>query len=252
VFADLALARRIELGEATNAAQCGESIEVGGGYAAFAGVNSPLTHAIGLGLHGPVSAMEFDRMEAFYQARGSPVNLDLYPHADWSMFDFMTARGYHIVECNNVLAGPVIGTPDARVHITDDVDTWSKTVAQGFFSRTGFSEPELDVCRRLLKIEHATAWLAQVDGVPAAGAALNTRGKLALLFADSTLEKYRGHGLHVASIRARLQHAAEQGCDLATASTAAGSTSQRNYERAGFRVIYTKLNMQRDFQERML
>ncbi len=68
----------------------------------------------------------------------------------------------------------------------------------------------------------------------------------ALLFADSTLEKYRGRGLHLALIRARLQHAAELGCDLATASTAPGSTSQRNYERAGFRVIYTKLNMQRD------
>ena len=162
------------------------------------------------------------------------------------MFEFVNARGYRIVECNNVLAGPVIGAPDARVHITEDADTWSRTVAQGFFSLTGFSEPELEVCRRLLNIEHATAWLAQVDGVPAAGAGLNTRNKLALLFADSTLEKYRGRGLHLALIRARLQHAAELGCDLATASTAPGSTSQRNYERAGFRVIYTKLNMQRD------
>ncbi len=246
MFADLALARRIELAEAINAAQCGESVEVGGGYAAFAGVNSPLTHAIGLGLHGPVSAAEFDRMEAFYQTRGSPVNLDLYPQADWSMFEFMAARGYRIVECNNVLAGPVIGGPDARVHITDDAETWSRTVVQGFFSLTGFSEPELEVCRRLLKMENATAWVAQVDGVAAAGAGLNTRAKLALLFADSTLAKYRGQGLHLALIRARLQHAAEQGCDLATASTAPGSTSQRNYERAGFRVIYTKLNMQRD------
>ena len=75
---------------------------------------------------------------------------------------------------------------------------------------------------------------------------MNTRGKLALLFADSTLEKYRGHGLHLALIRARLKQAADMGCDLATASTAPGSTSQHNYERAGFRVVYTKLNMQRD------
>jgi hypothetical protein len=245
MFSDLALARRIESAEALNAAGCGESIEIAGGCASFAGVGSPLTHAIGLGLNGLVAAADFDRMEAFYRSRGSPVNLDLYPHADWSMFELVAARGYRIVECNNVLVGPVVGSPDARIRMADDAELWSRTVVQGFFSRTEFSQPELDVCRRLLKLENSTAWLATVDGNPAAGAAMNTRGKLALLFADSTLEKYRGQGLHLALIRARLSHAAEQGCDLATASTAPGSTSQHNYERAGFRVIYTKLNMQK-------
>jgi hypothetical protein len=76
---------------------------------------------------------------------------------------------------------------------------------------------------------------------------MNVRGKLALLFADSTLDQSRGQGLHLAVIRARLKHAASFGCDVATASTAPGSISQRNYERAGFRVVYTKLNMQRDW-----
>jgi hypothetical protein len=246
VFSDIALARRIERGEALNAAECGESIPVAGGYASFAGLGSPLTHAIGMGLNGPVTAADFDRMEAFYRFRGSPINLDLYPLADGSMFEQVAARGYRIVECNNVLAGPVAGSPDARVHIADDDELWTRTVVQGFFAHTDFSEPELDVCRRLLKLENATAWLATVDRNPAAGAAMNTRGKLALLFADSTLEKYRGHGLHLALIRARLKHAADQACDLATASTAPGSTSQHNYERSGFRVIYTKLNMQKD------
>lgn len=247
MFADLTLARRIEAAEALNAAGCGEAIEIAGGYASFAGVGSPLTHAIGVGLNGPVTAAEFDRMEEFYRSRESAVNLDLYPQADWSMFELVAARGYRIVECNNVLAGPVAGSPDARVRIADDIETWTRAVIEGFFPRTEFTEPELDVCRRLLRLETATPWLAMVDGHPAAGAAMNTRGKLALLFADSTVEKYRGQGLHLALIHARLKHAADQGCDLATASTAPGSTSQHNYERAGFRVLYTKLNMQRDW-----
>jgi GNAT superfamily N-acetyltransferase len=244
MFADAALARRIEAAEAMNARECGESIEIAGGYASFCGVGSPLTHAIGLGLNGLVAAAEFDRLESFYKSRGSAINLDLYPHADWSMFELVAARGYRIVECNNVLVGPVAGSPAARVQIAAATEAWARTVIEGFFPQTDFSESELDVCRRLLKMENATAWLATVDGNPAAAAAMNTRGKLALLFADSTLGKYRGRGLHLALIRARLKHAADQGCDLATASTAPGSTSQRNYERAGFRVVYTKLNMQ--------
>ena len=47
-------------------------------------------------------------------------------------------------------------------------------------------------------------------------------GCLTTLFADSTMPGFRGAG------------------DLATASTLPGSVSQRNYERNGFRVAYTK------------
>jgi GNAT superfamily N-acetyltransferase len=247
MFSDLALARRIEGGEARNAAGCGESIEIGGGYAAFCGVGSPLTHAIGLGLNGPMSSADFDRLEEFYRSRGSSVNLDLCPHAHWTMIELLGERGYRIVECNNVLAGPVAGNADARVSRTADEPLWSKTMLEGFFSRTEFSQMEWDLGPRLLRLENAAAWLARVEGIPAAAGAMNHRGGMALLFADSTLEKYRGKGLHLALIRARLKHAAEAGCDLATASTVPGSASQRNYERAGFQVIYTKLNMQRDF-----
>jgi len=54
---------------------------------------------------------------------------------------------------------------------------------------------------------------------------------------------FRGGGLQSALIRERLRAAAGEGCDLATASTLAGSVSQRNYERAGFQVAYTKATL---------
>jgi len=63
---------------------------------------------------------------------------------------------------------------------------------------------------------------------------------LAALFADSTTVSCRGAGLHAALIRGRLRDAAAAGCDLATAATLPGSNSQRNYERRGFQVVYTK------------
>jgi hypothetical protein len=249
MFNDGALARRIEEGEALNAAGSGESIAVCGGYANFAGVGSPVTHAIGLGMNGPVSAAEFDRMEEFYRLRGCAVNLDLCPHADWSLIELLGARGYRIVECNNVLAGPVVGGPDARVRMAEpgEEDLWNRTLIKGFFPTSEVTAAELDVGSRMFHLEGATAWMGMADGKPAAVGTMNARGKLALLFADSTLQNFRGRGLHLALIRARLAHAAHMGCDLATASTAPGSGSQRNYERAGLRVVYTKLNMQRDW-----
>jgi hypothetical protein len=38
-----------------------------------------------------------------------------------------------------------------------------------------------------------------------------------------------------------LRYAAEQGCDLAMMCAAPGSASQRNAERQGFRIAYTRI-----------
>ncbi|MGH9558618.1 MAG: hypothetical protein ACRD30_05210 [Bryobacteraceae bacterium] len=251
MFAGSVLARRIEMAEALNAAACGEAIQAGGGYAAFSGVASPLTHAIGLGMSGLVTTAEFDRMEEYYRSRGAGVSLDFCPHADFSLLDLIASRSYRLVECNNVLAGPAVGSADGRVRLAGpgERELWIRTMLEGFFGRTALTEPELEVGRRLLELENATAWLASVDGCPAAAGAMNVRNGLALLFADSTIERFRGRGLHLALIRARLHHAVSSRCDLATASTAPGSISQRNYERAGLRVVYTKLICRKIFPD---
>ena len=65
-----------------------------------------------------------------------------------------------------------------------------------------------------------------------------------MLFADSTIARHRRRGLHHELIAARLNEALAQGCDLATASTLPGSGSQRNYERLGFEVVYTRVTLE--------
>lgn len=40
--------------------------EIAGGYAFYAGENAPLNQSVGMGLHGPVSAAEFDEFEEFF------------------------------------------------------------------------------------------------------------------------------------------------------------------------------------------
>src|SRR5215469_15623591 len=88
LHADLPLARRIEAVEAVIARDCnaavpgGEVAEIAGGTAVFAGTQSPLTQAVGIGLHGPVPEVEIDRLEAFFRSRGALVTIDLCPLAD--------------------------------------------------------------------------------------------------------------------------------------------------------------------------
>jgi len=103
---------------------------------------------------------------------------------------------------------------------------------------------EMEVGRAIFSMPAALCYLAiAATGQPAGGAAAAIRNGLATLFADSTVPAFRRSGVHRELIAARLNEAIALGCDLATASTLPGSGSQRNYERLGFEVVYTRVTM---------
>jgi len=259
--AGLDLARRLEAAEAVNGLECAEAqrrlhpelgaatLEVAGGHAIFVGVGSPLTHAIGLGMRGPVQPEELNRLESFYRARGATVSVDLCPLADASLVELLGNRGYRLAEFNNVLARPLadarIAPPEAPVSLAREGEEqlWAHTVGCGFLDKDTLTAEEMDVGRAIFQMRGALCYLAFHEGHAAAAAAMAERDGLATLFADSTCAGFRGVGLHGALIAGRLLAALTSGCDLATASTLPGGVSQRNYERHGFRVVYTKATL---------
>ena len=66
----------------------------------------------------------------------------------------------------------------------------------------------------------------------------------ALLAGASTVPEGRRNGAQLALLDTRLHTAASQGCNLAMMVAAPGSASQRNAERNGFRVAYTRTKWQ--------
>jgi GNAT superfamily N-acetyltransferase len=254
IFADALLARRLEAGEAAMArgtsVRPGSAVmDVAGGCAIFVGPESPLTHAVGVGLNGAVGAAEIEKMECFFRSRGAKVSVDVSPLADPSFVTGLSERGYRVTEFNNVLARRLAGyepvaAPRARIAATGEDDVWSYTVGRGFFEHSELTEDEMDVGRTIVEMPGAFCYLAVAqDGQPAAGAAMVAHDGLAVLFADGTIAAYRREGFQRELIAARLNEAASRGCDLATASTLPGSGSQRNYERMGFQVMYTRLTL---------
>ena len=254
IFADLALARRLEAAEAANTRGCSATegaavLEMAGGCAIFAGADSPLTQAVGIGLHGPVRGAELDAIESFLASRGARVSLDVCPLADPTLLEALAERGYRATEFNNVLVKPLAGgeivfTPRVRRALAGEGDLWSHTVGRGFFEQVELTTAEMDVGRAIFAMPEALCYLAAAEsGQPAGGAAAALRDGLAILFADATVDEYRRRGLQRELIAARLNEALARGCDLATASTAPGSASQRNYERMGFTVAYTKVTL---------
>ena len=141
------------------------------------------------------------------------------------------------------LASAEISPPvRARCTLPDEAELWCQTVGLGYFEQPELSEEEMDVGRAICSMPGAHCYLAFADGGEAcAGGALAVRQGLATLFADSTMARYRRRGSQRDLISARLSEALARGCDLATATVSPASASQRNYERAGFQVAYTKI-----------
>lgn len=253
----LDLARRLEASEAIHGVACARAhqqlhpergatvLEVGGGVAIFVGVDSALTHALGMGMRGAMRADEIDRMEDFYRQRGAAVNIELCPLADPSLVIALKDRGYGVVESNSVLVRALDGNSFApaetvRQAYPDEEFRWAGTVGRGFLEKEDLNAEEMAVGSAIWHMVGSRCYLGFAAGRAGAAAALAMHKGLATLFADSTMIGFRGAGLQRALIRERLRVAVEEGCDQATASTLPNSISQRNYERLGFQLAYTK------------
>ncbi len=210
-----------------------------------------MTQTIGLGMDGPVPASTLGEIEAFYRAHGSGTTIHVCPLADASLIDLLGQRGYRITEFNNVLARTVEPPPsdvtaEVRPATADEASTWAGVVCEGFFENVQITSEAIEMTSLLFDMPGGIPWIAFLDGVVAAGGGMGIHNGVASLFGDGTPPRFRRRGLQTNLIRARIRFAAERGCDLVTAQTLPGTTSQLNYERLGFRVVYTKLVMTRE------
>lgn len=88
-------------------------------------------------------------------------------------------------------------------------------------------------------------WLVYLGPEPIAAALSFVKGGVAWLGWDATLPQHRGHGAHAALVAARINDAADSGCQFVTAETAVDTPahmdpSRRNYEKLGFVLAYER------------
>jgi len=263
LFADLPLARRLETTDALAGVEFARTwarlnsftgdvfLPVAGGHASFGGVESPLTQAFGLGLNGPVTEADIAGMEEFYRTHGAPVNIETCPLADPSLLKLLNERGYRPIEYSNVLVRELTGGdsrmwPDATSEVRvrrpalEEAESYSLLVAKSYFENAEVSPALLDIFASCFQAAGAFFFMAEVDGVPAGGGMMSIHQGVASLGGAGTVPEFRNRGVQRALLLARLSKAAESGCDLAMVATNPGSGSQRNVERLGFRVVYTR------------
>ena len=260
---DLALSRRLERAEGSGAARFVEAsaracpdrraewAEIAGAYALFDGPASPITQTFGLGMLQPPTAADLDALEAFFRDRGAPVFHEVSPLADPATLTLLNERGYRPCEFTSILFRPIggdirLGRPlNPRVHARpireDERALWTDVSARGWSETPGLDELFRDLGPITAAWADAVAFLAELDGKPVAGGNLSLAGDVALLAGASTVPEGRNQGAQLALLDARLRYAADRGCDLAMMGAAPGSGSQRNAERNGFRIAYTRI-----------
>jgi GNAT superfamily N-acetyltransferase len=139
------------------------------------------------------------------------------------------------VEINPRIRIRTVGRGEAGLYASVSARGWSESPeVQGFID--GFAR---------VSVEYATCLVAEIDGVAIATAALFMKDGVGLLAGASTVPEGRRQGAQAALLDWRLKHLAAHGCDLAMMAAAPGSASQRNAERNGFRIAYTRTKWQR-------
>lgn len=266
-YSDIELARQLERTEAlANAdfvttraaiepASGAKWIQVGGAFAMFDGVESPLTQTFGLGMFEEATTEHLDAIEAFYKERNAPVFHEVSPLATPSLLALLGDRGYRPIELTNVMyheldaARPKLTqlNPNiaARVICPDEADLWAETASKGWATE----HPMLgDFMLAFGKIAARTTgghpFLAKLEGKTIAAGGFAIYDDVCILSGATTIPEARRQGAQNALLSARLDHAAAHGCSLAMMCALPGSQSQKNAEKNGFKIAYTRIKWQ--------
>jgi hypothetical protein len=256
MFMDRALSSRLERVEGVlgttftevNRHRGAASHDFDGTYAIFDGVDSPLTQTFGLGMSAAVTPEGLHPIEAFFSERGADVMHEVSPLAGVATSALLAERGYRPHELSSVLVQPLDRSLDApaanglRARTTEsaDRDAWIETSILGWSADPTYA----DIMRAMATSAFANPamlhFVVEREDAPIATASMAIVDDIAMLAGASTIPAGRGLGAQALLLAARLGEARRRGCTLAMMVTEPGSTSQRNAERRGFRVAYTR------------
>jgi len=239
---------------------------IAGGMMSYEGPDSWANQACGLGLDGPVSDTDLDRMVDWYARRGTHAEIEVAAHAHETLITGLSARGFVIQHFENIYATDLNPNDDLFAKLStqeiegiaierlprDDPRDWreyarvgdscftSKREADG--SPCSMTEATYSLIERMIRHERTHCLLARDlgSGRIVGVAAMEIVPRLCCLFAGGVLPAYRNRGIQSRLIVERLALGQAAGCEVGVTHTKPGIPTERNCRRQGMMLAYTK------------
>jgi GNAT superfamily N-acetyltransferase len=231
-------------------------LPAGGGAAVFAGPDSPINKWIGAGFDGPVNESQVAEVEAAFAKQGARLQAEVSTLADPGFHAMLASRGYVASGFENVLGYPVassVGPAIAGVQVElaqpSELSFFADVLVEAFASPDmggvgGDALPPKEEIRRwvlvTLEIQGFRGYLARIGNAIAGAGSLRIDSGVAQFSGAGTLPQFRRRGVQTALLRARLQAASREDCDVGVIVTQPGSKSQQNSQREGFALLYAR------------
>lgn len=267
IFSDIVLSQKLERTEARansdfvdtrarlDPASGAAWIEVGGAYAMFDRPESPLTQTFGLGIFEGATDEHLDEIETFFSKRNAPVFHEVSPLVDFSLMELLSGRGYRPIELTSVMYRELDVAIEKRERIPglatrvideNEVELWAKTSADAWTAEhKELGDFMFNFGSVSASCRGSYPYIAELNGQPIATGMLYIYDDVAMLAGASTIVSGRNQGAQTALLEDRLQFAVSKGCSLAIMGAAPGSQSQKNAQKNGFQIAYTRTKWQK-------
>jgi GNAT superfamily N-acetyltransferase len=202
--------------------------------------------ALGLGIEQPATDEQLDQVMGFL--RGVEAYVTVAPEAaPADLGEQLAARGLASdrgwTKFSRSTADPPRASTGLRVERDDHGEAFAEAATRGFEMPDLF----LDWLRRLPNRDGWQCFVAFDGDAPAAAGALYVTGVVGWIGIGATIPAQRSKGGQSALLAARIQAAAEAGCEVVVTETGAPADGQangsyRNIVRAGFEPQYVRAN----------
>ncbi|MBD3165650.1 GNAT family N-acetyltransferase [bacterium] len=239
-----------------------QSEEFAEGIISYHNNSEDYCQAIGVGMEEEISEEMLEDLEQRFIARSLPARTTITPFTDPGFARLLQDRGWRIETWMNVLVCPLdeeeefeegefeADGVEVREIDPEEFGLWARTIAEAFTTvETGAaSTPEYYAWFE--EFDSARMYMGYVNGKVAGAGVLVMLDDVVFLSGAGTLEEFRRKGVQTVLLRRRMEDAIDEGATLALFLSVPGSPSQRNAERLGFEVAYTRVYMKKSLPER--
>lgn len=232
---------------------------INSGWMVHDGTGSWANYAAGLGLNGPVTSAEIQRLVDFYDAHGVDAQVQTTPYQDPSLFsvlaehhfvtDDFTVMFVHDLKDLSTTQMPGLEFIEINPGNNEDIQVFVNAQMIGFYAPNAAPEGIAAITERVGRHPRCRVWLLKLDGKIVGSGGLEVFENSAVLIAGAIFPEARRKGIQSAFMSYRLRIARDLGVDYALVGSVPNGGTERNALRQGFLPIMTQIFLRRRFEQ---